>query len=106
MSSVVGEGSCTLNHVGERKELQVLVGLHPCPSHRGLSVYMMIDSSFTEVVLSCKWWNKYSTGTDLITGASTMVASCVLSEPTSKCPNVLTGSAMHHTNSINIVIFN
>jgi len=43
MSSVVGEGSRTLNHGGEWKEQQVLVGPHPCPSHRGLSVYMMID---------------------------------------------------------------
>ena len=35
MSSVVGEGSVTLNHGGELKVQQELVGPHPCPSHRG-----------------------------------------------------------------------
>ena len=35
MSSVVGEDSCTLNHGGELKVQQELVGPHPCPSHKG-----------------------------------------------------------------------
>ena len=35
MSSVVGEGSVTLNHGGELKVQQELVEPHPCPSHRG-----------------------------------------------------------------------
>ena len=35
MLSVVGEGSVTLNHGGEFKVQQELVGPHPCPSHKG-----------------------------------------------------------------------
>ena len=37
MSSVVGEDSRTLNHSGELKVQQLLLGPHPCPSHRGSS---------------------------------------------------------------------
>ena len=35
MSSVVGGDSVTLNHGGELKVQQELLGPHPCPSHRG-----------------------------------------------------------------------
>ncbi len=33
--SLVGEGSCLINHGGLSKEQQVLVRPHPFPSHRG-----------------------------------------------------------------------
>ncbi len=35
MFSLVGEGSCLINHGGLLKEQQVLVRPHPFPSHRG-----------------------------------------------------------------------
>ena len=35
MLLVAGEDSRTLNHSGELKVQQELVGSHPCPSHRG-----------------------------------------------------------------------
>ena len=121
MSSVVGEDSCTLNHGGELKVQQELVGPHPCPSHRGSSIPQGITvrientkcliplnyACLTEVVLAHKWGNSTSTGAPSDTGAyCTKVFIDPFIKATDKAPDVLAGRTIRHTYSVNIVSVN
>ena len=110
MLSGVGEGSCTLNHGGELKVQQELVGPHPHPSHRGSPFGQRtgaIPPSYaclTEVVLPHKWGNVVSISAPSDTGAYCRGVICgKFIKTISKGPDVLAGGAVCDTNAIDII---